>query len=225
VRPLFLLLIALPLFASAQEPPHSNFYAAIGDYDCSTLWRADSILDEDNGQKALFPEPLGYIGFNFQRFRIHYKTVRKNVADPYVYEVTGETKVKENICPFTGTITIVRARLSKQTVKEPYKQGELTCTIRFFEDSAYRGSGAIEGTLVTDFCLDANGRLLYDAILLVADGYSNNRATTLWRSYRKGIRKICNWGDYRIPDSKGLDVGAGIFMPDPKYKQYGWQDY
>jgi hypothetical protein len=225
VRPLFLLLITLPLFASAQAPPHSSFYAAIKDYDCSILWRADSILDEDNGQKAPFPEPLGYIGVHYQRFRIHYKTVRKSRTDPYMYEVTGETHVKENICPFTGTITIARAWLYKNTSKPPYKEGKITCAIRFYEDSAFRGSGAIEGTLSTDFCIDQQNQLLYDAIMLVADTYNNNQATTLWTSYRTGTRKICNWGDYRIPDSKELDTGAGIFMPDPKYKQYGWDDY
>jgi hypothetical protein len=37
--------------------------------------------------------------------------------------------------------------------------------------------------------------------------------------------KICNWGEFRIPFSGDLDIGAGEFSPNPKYFSKGWADY
>jgi len=34
-----------------------------------------------------------------------------------------------------------------------------------------------------------------------------------------------NWGDYRIPDSGELDLGAGEFSPAEKYWGNGWESY
>ena len=36
---------------------------------------------------------------------------------------------------------------------------------------------------------------------------------------------MCNWGDYRIPDSEGLDIGAGEFSPNPAFFDKGWKTY
>ena len=35
----------------------------------------------------------------------------------------------------------------------------------------------------------------------------------------------CNWGDFRIPDSKTLDIGTAQFYPDEKFHRYGWKNY
>ena len=67
--------------------------------------------------------------------------------------------------------------------------------------------------------------MLYDALDSNADGYFNNQFDGTWTSYKTGVSKMCNWGDYRIPDSKGLDGGAGEFIVNEKYKNNGWQNY
>jgi len=223
MRHLISVLLFLPLLTAAQRSRRAGF--SIKDYDWSLLWRADSIFAQDEGTKVAFPEPLGYIGDNFQRFWIHYISVRKSKTDSRVYEVTGKTMVRDNICPFTGTISIMDLYLRKDSDLPPYEEGTVTCAIRFFEDSTHPGSGSITGTLTTDFCIDAKGRLQYDAIMAAADGYSNNQATARWKSYKSGITKKCNWGDYRIPDSKDLDGGAGEFTVDEKYVKNGWESY
>ena len=225
MRHLIPVLLFIPFLATGQRPARTDFYPQAQFYDLSLLWRADSVLDEDEGKNIPFPEPLGYIGNNYQRFWIHYLSVHKSKANPYVYEVTGKTMVRDNICPFKGTITVSKAYLSKESDLPPYKQGQVTCAIRFFEDSTRPGTGSITGTLTTDFCLDAKRRLHYDAIEMVADGYFNNQATTFWKGYRSGITKKCNWGDFRIPDSKDLDGGAGEFTVDEKYVKNGWESY
>ncbi|WP_440135596.1 hypothetical protein, partial [Chitinophaga sancti] len=84
----------------------TDFTATIKDYDLTKLWRADTIQAEGDGDIIPFPEPLGYIGDNYQRFCIHYTSVTKSKENPYQYIVCGKTKVKENICSFTGTITV-----------------------------------------------------------------------------------------------------------------------
>ena len=66
--------------------------------------------------------------------------------------------------------------------------------------------------------------LHYDNIGWNSDSYSNNQFAGVWKSYATGLEKTCNWGELRIPFSKGLDIGAGEFSPALKYKDKGWDD-
>lgn len=61
--------------------------------------------------------------------------------------------------------------------------------------------------------------------MLIADGYSNCQYEGTWTSYKTSKTKTCNWGDYRIPNSKDLDNGCGEFIPQEKYAKFGWQNY
>lgn len=222
---LLTVMFATSFSAWSQKTGYTNFYTSIGKYDVSKLWCADSTLDQEEKKYFPFPEPLGFIGTNYQRFYIHYTSVRKSKEDPYRYIVTGKTRVRNNIIPFTGTITITEAVLSKVTDDPLYKEGSLDCTIHFYEDSTLPASGFIAGRLSTDFCLDKKGRLYYDAISIEADGYSNNQCTATWKSYKTATTKKCNWGDFRIPESLALDGGAGVFVVDEKYIRSGWESY
>src|SRR5690242_10027684 len=89
----------LTVFANAQIPS-VDYFPSIKNYDLSKLWQADSIQIEGDGDNIPFPEPLGYIGDNFQRFYIHYISVTRSKNDPYQYNVYGKTMVRENICSF-----------------------------------------------------------------------------------------------------------------------------
>src|SRR5690349_24197284 len=115
--------------AHAQVPKSVDYFAAIKHYDLTNLWHADSIQAEGDGDEIPFPEPLGYIGDNYQRFYIHYITIRQSKDTPYQYKVNGKTKVKNNICDFSGTITINRAVLYKKSDDPKYKQGSVTCDV------------------------------------------------------------------------------------------------
>jgi hypothetical protein len=221
------LLFFVPASMLAQPPASTNFYQNIKNYDVSRLWKADSIFIEGGPEKIPFPEPLGFIGDNFQRFYIHYTSVTKNKDWPYVYDVVGKTRVKNNICRFTGQIMIVKAvrYKEKETGFEQFENGTLTCLVTFYEDSTQNGSGVIKGKLVSDFYLDKKGKLQYDALMAVADGYSNNGCTATWTSYKTKKTKKCNWGDFRIPESNHLDTGAGEFCVADEYVKYGWESY
>jgi hypothetical protein len=195
---------------------------SIAKYDLSTLWKGDTIHSDDDIAGA-FPEPLGFIGDNYQRFYIHYTSVVK--TGPDLYTVKGKTRVKDNICNFTGTIKVLKAVMHKDSEDPGYKEGTLTCQVTLYEDSTQRSSGFIKGQLTTDFCIDAKGHLQYDALTLGADGYANNQCEATWTSYSTKKSKKCNWGDYRIPDSGDLDTGVGEFMITEKYIPNGWENY
>ncbi|MBN8851916.1 MAG: hypothetical protein BGO55_25780 [Sphingobacteriales bacterium 50-39] len=219
------LILGLATGAYTQPDKSINYLSAIKNYDLSKLWRADSIRTEGDGEKVPFPEPLGYIGNNYQRFYIHYISVTKDKNNPYIYHVYGKTKVKDVVCTFNGAITITRTRLYRQSDDPRYKQGAVTGDIVFKEDSTQPSAGVFKGKVETGFTLDKKGTLQYDALMAVADGYSNNQCTTIWTSYKTGKSKKCNWGDYRIPDSRELDDGAGGVHINERFAGNGWQTF
>jgi len=219
------LTFSLTLAASGQIPKSVDYFAKIKNYDLSKLWCADSIEIEGGGEKISFPEPLGYIGDNYQRFYIHYITVKKNKDNPYQYNVYGKTKVKNNTCSFNGTITVTKAMLYKERDDPRFKQGSIICNVTFYEDSTKALSGVIKGKLTTHFYLDKKGKIHYDALVFGSDSFSNNECSAIWTSYKTGKSKRCNWGDFRIPDSGNFDIGAGEFSVADKYVKNGWDNY
>ena len=170
-------------------------------------------------------QPLGYIGENYQRFHIHFISVIKNSEKPLEYFVYGKTKVKNNVSEFQGTIIIEKAIVFNELEFPEIKQGEVIGKYKFFENSEQKGTGVLEGTFKTNFYLLENENLTYNALWFSADGFCNNMFKGTWTSYRTKKVKTCNWGDYRIPDSGKLDIGAGEFGVNPNYLNYGWENY
>ncbi|WP_243349411.1 hypothetical protein [Parabacteroides sp. FAFU027] len=213
------------IIVKAQNSETNEFYTSIKKYNLSKLWSADSIITQDDGERIVFPEPLGFIGDNYQRFEIHYTSVKKDKSNPYRYNVLGKTRVKNNICCFSGSITVIRAKQYKKSDSPEFKQGFVDCKVELFEDSIHLSSGYFNGNMTTYFCIDKKGTLSYDALMIMGDEYSNNQCKATWTSYKTKITKKCNWGDYRIPDSGNLDTGTGEFMVNEKYRNSGWDNY
>jgi len=220
-----ILTIASTTILRAQEIKSTNYYLSIKNFNLSKLWCADSILLQDDGKTAAFPEPLGYIGDSFQRFYIHYTSITKSSENPYSYSVLGKTRVKNNICNFKGTITIEKAKLYNESDDKRFKEGSLVCRVLLFEDSTENSSGFIKGLMTTEFCIDKHKRVYYDAIMIDADGYSNNQCKASWTSYKTKESKKCNWGDFRMPESRGLDSGVGEVYINDKFIKFGWQSF
>lgn len=215
-------------YTHAQERPSVNFYENIKNYNLHDLWTGDSIIIEDGPERRLFPEPIGFIGDNFQRFYIHYTSVIKSKDTPYLYHVTGKTRVKNNICNFRGQIYIQKAVLYTVAESPAYsnlKSGSVSCQITLYEDSTQNGSGMIKGKLVSDFYLDKGGRVHYSGLMFTTDFFYNNSCEAIWTSYKTGISKKCNWGDFRIPGSGQMDNGVSEFHVIDKYVRNGWENY
>lgn len=209
----------------SQKLIPTDYYIEIKNADAGKLWYNDVNQPKNDSNDAALPKPLGFIGDNYQRFYIHFTSVRKSKTNLYQYIISGKTKVKENVCGFNGTINIVKASLFKEQVDENYKQGFVECTILFYEDSMQSSTGFLKGTLTSKFYLDNRNQLFYDDLEIGADGYSNNQCEAVWTSYKTLKSKKCNWGDYRIPQSKALDSGDGEFAVNKKYDLFGWKNY
>lgn len=174
----------------------------------------------------------GFIGDNFQRIRVKIISIKKDPALPDTYNVYGKSMVKSNIDEFRGTIKITNIRKYKQTsygVDDELKgngiKGEylLIGTYNFAEAATQEHAGVFKGTFSSTFYLDKNNTVFYDDIEKNADGYSNNQFVGQWVSHNNKLVKTCNWGDYRIPNSKDFDIGAGDFSPNHKYLSADWQ--
>lgn len=220
-----LITVLAPAIVPAQDIKTSNFLEHVKSYDFSDLWTLAEFEAGDGEATVVREQPLGYIGENYQRFYIHFISAIQNRKNKYEYFVYGKTRVKENICAFQGTIKITGAATYDQGDLPGLKQGFIEGQYTFFEDPDEKGAGILNGIFRSDFFIDGAGKMKYDAINFVADGFSNNQFKGRWTSYKTGKSKACNWGDYRIPDSDGLDIGAGQFGVDEKYEQYGWLTY
>jgi IS66 C-terminal element len=87
------LALGLTIIANAQTNKSANYFTSIKNYVLRKLWCADSIQIEGDGEKMGFPEPLGYIGDNFQRFYIHFISITKGKDNPYQYSVYGKSSL------------------------------------------------------------------------------------------------------------------------------------
>ena len=212
----------------AQDKTTTDFFDQIKNYELSTIFNTESFLAEDREHgkdKTKRAEILGFIGDDYQRLYIHFISVIQNPTNPYEYLVFGKKKVKETICSFQGTIIIKEARVYKSGDIPSYKQGFANSEIILFEDKKQSSTGFIKGKLKSRFLIDNKGQFRYDALMFVADGFSNNQFVGNWTSYKTNVSKKCNWGDYRIPECGNLDIGAGEFSVNEKYIKNGWVSY
>jgi hypothetical protein len=208
---------------NSQNTKTVDFFTDVKNYDLSVVLTVDSIRDDEN---VCFPRPqiLGFIGKDYWRFHIHFISMIQNHFNPYEYFVYGKTKVKDIICPFQGILTLKAAEIFIEQDIDSIKEGYVVYDVQLFEDKKQNSTGYINGSLTSNFLIGSNNNIEYDAIMLVGDGFSNNKFIGNWTSYKTGKSKKCNWGDYRIPESSNLDVGVGGFMVDSKYKDNGWEN-
>jgi len=222
---IIIILILISDFTFGQETPKTDFMSEIVKRDISGLFTLDKFNIDNDTVIVERMEPLGFIGPNYQRLQIHFITVIKNPFNPYGYFVYGKTKVKNSICSFHGTLIITESTLYVESDLPDIKQGTVKGKYELNEDPIKKRKGIFTGKFESDFYIDQNNNFKYDAINFGADGFCNNQFEGIWTSHQKGEIKKCNWGDYRIPDSGDLDIGAGEFFVNEKYLKYGWRNY
>jgi hypothetical protein len=217
------LLISVQIFG--QEDNETDVLSEIKKQDVSDLFTLDKFNIENDTVFVERQQPIGYIGSNFQRLYIRFISVIKNPSNPADYLVYGKSKVKNNICSFQGKLTIDKSKLYDDSEYPELKEGYINGAYEFYEDPDQKGTGIFKGRFKTNFYFNEKNELKYDALMWYADGYQNNQFEGTWTDYKSSDSKKCNWGDYRIPDSDGLDIGVGEFSPDDKYKDCGWDTY
>lgn len=191
-------------------------------YDFSDLW-----LQTDN--EFIY----GIIGDDYQRIYIKFLSVSKNPSKPNEYYVYGKSMVEDNVCEFEGKISVTKIQEVENQhfgVDDEYKgksdkQGLLTAEYEFYKNKQQSHSGVFRGKLQTKWYL-TDGTLKYNNIDSVSDGYFNNAYTGIWKMYDSKLEKICNWGDYRVPNvSCDFDIGVAEFNVNEKYWGKGWIDF
>jgi hypothetical protein len=135
---------------------------------------------------------------------------------------------------FRGTITVSQVREYKAMhygvdnfyeSEKPKAQGVFIARYRFEEERSQPNSGVFEGVVTVNWVLDRFGVIQYDDIeSQSSDNYRNNQYVGIWTSYKSGKAKAANWGEVRIPFSGDLDMGAGEFSANPKYRNNGWPE-
>jgi hypothetical protein len=229
-------ILSFIFFATGNLYAQQNGLDKINEFDLSSIWTSNGSTDISDGN--LFtterPDLKGFIGDNFQRIDIRIDEVVKNELNPLMYYVHGFSEVKGNRCSFIGRITIDSAKLKE---REPIiegadylvdmtmvaRRGTVFCTYQFFENRNQKWTGFFSGQLQTYVYITTEQQIKYDAIGGFSDSYMNNMYVGKWASYASGNSKRCNWGEFRIPESGDLDIGAGEFSPNPKYIENGWQ--
>lgn len=175
-------------------------------------------------QKYGHIEPLGYRGPIFQRFYIHYDTVQHQGNGDYL--VKGRTRYRDTIRYFSGHIVLDSVTTYKdwEFPELAEEEGDIFAHYVFKEDPNCAGAGILSGRATFGYA-KRHGRFYYDAFWAIADGYCNNQYEGTWTSYDLKHKEKCNWGDFRIPDSKAFDTGAAEFYPYEKYVEFGWELY
>ena len=243
---LFCMLLPYPLFSQqlpkdSQEWLDDNLKAK--DVDSKELL-AD-FIKYDFGSVWLTKQDatIGFIGDTYQRFYIHFYEIVKSDTTPACYLVKGKSRVGSNICDFEGVFKILHIRVINKerrdemlkTAKESNdpelmeraKHEQLIVLAEYVlkENQNMKWSGSFKGTLKSFFYIE-NGSILYNnSDFEYRDSYSNNVFVGIWKSYKNSAERKCCWGNYRIPQSGDLDVGAGEFSPNGKYLKNGWENY
>ncbi|MDX1830539.1 MAG: hypothetical protein R3342_13445 [Lutibacter sp.] len=218
----FLLFITSQLFSQINDTV--DYSKEIFKKDISNLFTLTKFNYGTSDEIIERAEPIGYIGETYQRFYFHLISVikNKNTGEYFVY---GKTKVKNNICEFQGLLIVDKANLLPNPEFPKIEQGIINGRYELFENPDQKGTGILEGTFQTGFYIDKNGELKYNSLMFSADVFCNNMFQGTWTSYKTQSSKKCNWGDYRIPESGDLDIGAGEFGPNSDYNEFGWENY
>ncbi|WP_314202496.1 hypothetical protein [Capnocytophaga sputigena] len=182
-----------------------------------------------NGKKDNF---LGFIGVNRKRLRITFTSIKKSEENKDVYEVEGfSTVMNKNKRTFKGTFSLLsHYKFTKPADDDPPlpKKGEVegfsTFSYELAEDENLTATGVFKGKMIVMWFKKVNAAPVY-YIPFHDDGERNYQFFGTWTSYTTKKTSVASWGEYRIPCSGDFDLGDGDFGPNPKYWQYGWEEF
>lgn len=211
-------------FLLENELKSENVLDNYNHFDFSNIWTQT----ENNSV-------LGIIGKEHQRIKIKLISIKKSPTNSNEYFVSGKSSVKGTICDFNGKITLREINEVKELhfgVDDEYadkgikSQGILIADYEFKENAKQNHSGIFKGKFYSKWYLNSENQIEYDNIEFISDRYTNNAFIGIWKRHKTQKEKICNWADYRVPNTNlDFDIGAGEFSPSEKYADRGWSDY
>ena len=182
-----------------------------------------------NGKKDNF---LGFIGVNRKRLRITFTSIKKSEKNKDVYEVEGfSTVMNKNKRTFKGTFSLQsHYKFTEPADDDPPlpKKGEVegfsTFSYELAEDENLTATGVFKGKMIVMWLKKVNAAPVY-FLPFNRDSERNYQFFGTWTSYKTKKTSVASWGEYCIPCSGDFDLGDGDFGPNPKYWQYGWEEF
>jgi hypothetical protein len=237
---------------SIKKQERRDYYAAAAGLDFSTMWRHDGqhqdFIDDAGAiaQRVLdLPanQTIGFCGADFQRFYIRYLRVVKDAKDPYLYRVTGKTRLGKAISDFSGTLRIRQAMIFKYSPyiyfpntdsalplpdEKPFEYGLVLADLQFQQTPTQVSGGALKGTLRSYFHLV--GQKVYVATTGEAGDYLDavNDVVTTWSDVRSKRTEVCNWTQRdSIPGGEGLMWRGDDRVSYVRKEHYskGWENF
>ena len=195
-----------------------------------SLFNSELFIYEDiNGKSLYFKEtPFdGVLGEKYARIEMFINPEVER-TDSLTFKVKGKSKVKKNVCDFTGEIHIEHIYNIWERADDPGSPDYyvMVCNYLFKEDETQYGTGFFKGTYGVYCHIDkANKKVCFDIDLGGGDGYNNRNYVGTWQSYKTKAEKKCIWGDYRLPYTFDFDIGDGEMRVNPKYNSPEWEQW
>lgn len=195
-----------------------------------SLFNTERFIYEGMDGRSLYYDPTsfdGILGDNYARIEI-YINPQIGRTDSLTFKVKGKSKVKQNICDFTGEIRIehiynIWERADDSDSPDYYL---MVCNYLFKEDESQYGTGFFQGTYGVYCHIDKDNKKVCLYIDLEGgDGYNNRNYVGTWQSYKTQTVKRCIWGEYRLPYTFDFDIGDGEMCINPKYNSPEWEQW
>jgi hypothetical protein len=168
-------------------------------------------------QEAIF---LGMIGDENRKMGIALLSLVR--TDDKLYEVTGKSKVRDNICDFRGVMEVQSAEVGITTYDSTeYFAGRIAGKYLFEEDRNQASTGVFEGTfeilwnnenLPTYFTSIAHGEVEFNV---------GATFTGTWKSYRTGASRKACWSNLWVCKPCCINDGQELWV-DESNRSSGW---
>lgn len=232
-----LMLCVVGAFAQNSEAPSKIITSKFcKDYDLSKL-----LATEGNPRNSPQTGVDGVFDTGYWRIQIHFEKIVRDKNTPNIYHVIGASRLKGLITPFKGDITITtvtqydrqlywvmdtNAGKSGDNPKYDEKATRYTdidAAYIFYEDSSRKFTGLFSGKLSFGLHQSKNGDLLDDLGDYEGDSFNNFIYNGTWISYTTHQRKLCIWGEGKLPVPNDVSVGVSEFIIAERYQNHGWQ--
>ncbi len=201
---------------SKESMGPDNIKTRFKNFDCSPIWRDGWGRD-------------GVLGNNYWRIQFVIIGAEKDKHNPYLYHITGKSKLRDTITDFTGTIEVIEALMnnSDPTEIDSTTHGYLYTKYHFQQDNKLPNTGIFAGTESSLFQIDTiHKQLTSDTVVGIGDDdYANDTFVGTWVKYNSTKPLKCIWGNGRLPFTFDFDTGDGDIAPNERYRKNGWQGY
>ena len=173
-----------------------------------------------------FPKSIfGAFGKNYYRIDMGFDSIEKK--DGCTYSIKGSTTLKFKKVSFIGELKITKVVKQPGSMWNENDPNLFMCRAyadyTFTEDQTTSGSGVFKGNFDVLFNITKDNKIYWDEEFALIDGYDNFRFDGQWIS-PKGNTYQAYFADGRLIVGD-LNGGAGEFVPNEKYLEYGWWDY